>query len=436
LDIETGNQKLVIEDFYGKFTAYPFEERAAFTSDDPILDIVWENSWRTLRLTSGEAFRDPYYEQLQYIGDTRIEALISIYVSGDDRLMRNAIEQFDDSRLPCGLTQSRYPSYIYQIIPPYSLIWIDMLHDYYMYRNDPEFLKPFLPGMRDVLSWFERRIDSTGMLGGLEWWNFTDWSEGFQNGIPPGADDGNSACISLQYVYSLQFAERLFSHFGWEHESQKCAEISDNVIDAVYSACYDSDRGMIAETPGKKVFSQHSNIFAILTDAVPEDRQRELMQKILEEPGLIRCTLYFKFYLFRALQKCGMGQEYLDQLGPWKNMIDMGLSTFAETDVNPRSECHAWSASPNFDLLHLVAGIQPAEPGFRSVTIAPNFGDLEFVRASMPHPAGDIKVDVRRLPGNGIEGQVVLPDGLTGRFVWGDTTVELKSGPGKIRIGS
>ena len=35
---------------------------------------------------------------------------------------------------------------------------------------------------------------------------FTDWAVGFDNGIPPGADDGHSACVSLQYVYAIQKA--------------------------------------------------------------------------------------------------------------------------------------------------------------------------------------------------------------------------------------
>ncbi len=78
--------------------------------------------------------------------------MVSIYVSGDDRLMRKAIKQFDDSIIPEGLTQSRYPLYIKQIIPPYSLFWIDMIYDYLMYRNDPDFLKQFLLGIKSILA--------------------------------------------------------------------------------------------------------------------------------------------------------------------------------------------------------------------------------------------------------------------------------------------
>ncbi len=106
------------------------------------------------------------------------------------------------------------------------------------------------------------------------------------------------------------------------------------------------------------------------------------MEKILKKKDLIQCTIYFKFYLFRALQKVGMGDKYLELLGPWESMLENGMTTFGETDVNPRSECHGWSASPCFDLLHTVAGIYPGKPGFESVIIQPNLGELQSIEVS------------------------------------------------------
>jgi len=41
-----------------------------------------------------------------------------------------------------------------------------MINDYWTLRNDPEFIKSFLPGIENVLGWFTRRIDKeTGLLG-------------------------------------------------------------------------------------------------------------------------------------------------------------------------------------------------------------------------------------------------------------------------------
>ncbi len=85
-----------LESLKASFTAYPFNERASFNAGAPDLDKIWEISWRTARLDAHETYMDtPYYEQLQYIGDTRIQALISYAVAGDDRLARQALQAFD-----------------------------------------------------------------------------------------------------------------------------------------------------------------------------------------------------------------------------------------------------------------------------------------------------------------------------------------------------
>ncbi|MEN8193665.1 MAG: alpha-L-rhamnosidase N-terminal domain-containing protein, partial [Bacteroidota bacterium] len=433
IDIETKEEELTLEDFKYEFSAYPFEEKASFQSDNPFLSKMWEVAWRTVRNGAGEMFQDsPYYEQLQYIGDTRLESLISIYVSGDDRLMRKAIKVFDESRMPNGLTQSRYPSYINQVIPTYSLIWISMLHDYYIYRNDPQYIEQFIPGMRNVLEWFESKIDSTGMPTNLRWWNFTDWVSEFPNGIPPGADDGYSANVSLQLVYAMDKASELFQYFGWQSEAEKYFQLSLKIKEAVYDNCYDNSKEMFAETPDKGMFTQHTNIIAILSDVVNEESQKQLIKKILYEEDVIHTSIYFKFYLFRALQKTGMGDEFFNQLSPWKNMIDLGLTTFAETDVNPRSDCHAWSATPCFDLLHLVAGIYPTKPGFEEINIEPNFGKLSEIKAEMPHPNGMIKVDLKRSK-NVVTGEISLPESIDGNFIWKGKTIKLESGKQRIK---
>ena len=155
------------------------------------------------------------------------------------------------------------------------------------------------------------------------------------------------------------------------------------------------------------------------------------MNKILGEKDLIQSTLYFKFYLFRALQKAGMGDKYLDLLGPWKSMLANGMSTFGETDINPRSECHGWSASPDFDFLHTVAGIYPDRPGFRTVTIAPNFGYLNFMKVDFPHPDGMISINLKKEMQK-VTGSILMPAKITGKFIWRGKTIQLKSGENKI----
>ena len=222
VEIETADQPLRIHDLHGIFTAYPFELRARFDSDLPWLADMWTINWRGARLCAFETYFDtPYYEQLQYVGDTRIQALISLYMTSDDRLVRQALSHFDLSRIPEGITASRYPSSLGQYIPTFSLLWIAMVHDYWMHRDDPEFVRGFLPGVRSVVGWFERRIDASGLVGPIPWWPYVDWAPEWPAGVPPQGRDGHSTMISLQFVYALERAAALEEALGQSAEAAR-----------------------------------------------------------------------------------------------------------------------------------------------------------------------------------------------------------------------
>lgn len=430
LEIQTAGEPLTLHDFQGRFTAYPFKQKASFTSSDPWLKNIWDVGWRTARLCAHETYVDcPYYEQLQYVGDTRIQALISLHVAGDDRLVRNALILYDHSRLPEGITQSRYPTDFAQMIPPFALYWVDMVHDYHTYRDDPAFVKQFLPGIQSVLGWYERHLDRNNLLSQMGWWNFVDWAPQFDRGVPKGAeDDQGTAIITLQYVYALDRAADLFKTFDNQSASQEYRNRADALRRAVYKKCYDAKRRLFADTPAKREFSQHANVMAILTDAIPVDQQRGLMERILTDQSLIQCTIYYKFYLMNALKKAGLGDRYLEHLGIWKTMLSEGLTTFAETDKNTRSDCHAWSSSPMIEFLATVCGIEPAEAGFKSVKIEPHLGSLKAATGRMPHPLGDIEVKLVRQGDKGIVADITLPRGVAGYFVWKGAKIRLKSG--------
>ena len=148
---------------------------------------------------------------------------------------------------------------------------------------------------------------------------------------------------------------------------------------------------------------------------------------VIREKNLIQTTFYFKFYLFAALQHCGLGETFISQLNPWRRFIELGLSTFPEDDSErPRSDCHPWSASPCYYLLCLTAGIRPAEPGFTSVIISPHFAELRNIHAVYPHPSGDIVVELTKK--EKVRGSITLPDNLDGIFEWQEKTIALNPG--------
>lgn len=441
LEIETRDEPLTVNRFTSEYTAYPLKENAVFDSDQAVLKQIWNVGWRTARLCANETYFDcPYYEQLQYVGDTRIQSLISLYVSGDDRLVRNAIRNINESQFSEGLTRSRYPSSNPQVIPPFSLYWVDMVNDYWMLRDDPEFIKSFLPGIENVLGWFMKRIDrETGMLGKVEYWNFVDWAvewpwnnELRYGGVPQGGmEEGNSSIISMQFAYAAQRAAELFRFYGQPAKAEKYAGTADRIIKAVYDNCWDESHGYLADTPAKKEFSMHAQIFGVLTNIIPENQQREFVKHFMNDKSLIQPTMYFRFYLAQALKKTSLADLYLETLGLWKDMLQKGLTTFAENPDPARSDCHAWSASPNYDFLATVVGIRPGMPGFKTVVIEPALGTLDFIKGQMPHPAGDIIFNLKRTARQGISGEIILPEGVDGQFIWNGKSISLK---GKTNI--
>jgi hypothetical protein len=85
-------------------------------------------------------------------------------------------------------------------------------------------------------------------------------------------------------------------------------------------------------------------------------------------------------------------EEMIDTIrNYWGKQTDAGATTFWEMyhDGAPRltrSHCHGWSAAPTYFLSQQVLGVQPLEPGYAKVRIAPQIGTLKWVRGRVPTP--------------------------------------------------
>ena len=62
--------------------------------------------------------------------------------------------------------------------------------------------------------------------------------------------------------------------------------------------------------------------------------------------------------------------------------------------------------------------MQPDGVGFAKVRVAPQPGGLAWYRSTTPTPRGQVLQNLKFSPDGGVRGAVVLPDGLSGVFVW------------------
>ncbi|MCB0637629.1 MAG: alpha-L-rhamnosidase N-terminal domain-containing protein, partial [Lewinella sp.] len=252
VDIQTEDEPLVIEDVYGTFTGYPFEMKARLQSDQQELSAILEIGWRTARLCAVDTYMDcPYYERLQYVGDTRIQHFVSFYNSGDDRLIKNALNLLDYSRQPDGYTLSRYPDRQNQVIPTYSLWYVSMLYDYMMYGADQDFVRDKLMGSRQVLNYFITYLDADGSLKNVPGWNFTDWVPEWRFGQAPMAEDGSSAALDLQMLHALQAGIALEQTLGRPEFVRLYAAIADQLTHTIREKYWNDTRQLFADTPDR-----------------------------------------------------------------------------------------------------------------------------------------------------------------------------------------
>jgi alpha-L-rhamnosidase len=123
ITVQTAADPLVLDSFVLSETRYPLEMESAFSSSDPELDADTPLLVRGEQMCAHETYVDcPYFEQMQYLGDARIEARTQYIMSRDDRLSRKALYMIAASRHASGLTEARYPVREPQFIPWFSLL--------------------------------------------------------------------------------------------------------------------------------------------------------------------------------------------------------------------------------------------------------------------------------------------------------------------------
>jgi hypothetical protein len=435
IDLDTGDEPLTWEDVSAVAVGYPFDLRAKVRMPEPQVDTLLEVGWRTARLCAMDTYMDcPYWEQLQYIGDTRIQALVTLYNTGDDQLVKHALDLMDMSRQPEGVTLSRYPTNLKQIIGPFSLWYVGMLHDYLRYGSDREFLRNKLAGMRQVLNYFHGYQDTDGSLRHLPNWSYTDWVKEWPRGVPPLDGRGHSAVLDLQLLLAYRSAQALEEELGMNAFAELYRQRAEQLGNTILKKYWNGERSLLADNADHATFSQHASSLAILAGLVPEDKLATVGQRIMGDESLTPASIYFRYYVHRALVRAGMGDDYLSWLDVWRENLSLGLTTWAEQPdpVTSRSDCHAWGSSPNIEVYRTILGIDSASPFFRTVRIEPHLGNRRQVSGRMPHPDGMISVSYDLEETN--RATIELPAGITGTFVWRGKELPLKDGRNSIGL--
>ncbi|MDI4647925.1 alpha-L-rhamnosidase C-terminal domain-containing protein [Cohnella hashimotonis] len=432
LVVEVAETPLTLCSIDYRDTGYPLEIKASFACSDETFAPMWDISIRTLRRCMFETYIDcPYYERLQYIMDTRLQALFTYRIGGDDRLARKAIDDFHKSMLPNGMLQSRFPSNEAQVIPGFALHWVMMVHDHYAYWGDASLVRRYRPTIDAVLDWFERSVTDTGLAGPAPsgYWSYVDWVREWEEskGVPAPGQSLPLTVYNFMYANALQQAALLNEATGRTDTGKEYRIRASRTIDAVKRHCWSQERALFQDAPSLDQYSQHAQLWAILANAVEGKEAVRLAESMLDENSLAKVSYAMAFFLFRAASAAGIYDRTVGMWDLWREQIGLGLTTWLEDPVSQRSDCHGWGASPLYECTGEWLGVKPGAPGYERILIQPRIGSLTWAKGGVSTPHGVVNVawelDERsgkfRLRASGLRGkptEIRLPDGTKRLF--------------------
>ena len=437
--VSTAEEPLELVSLALEDSHYPVGSLGSFsTADDPTLDGVLAISRRAVEMCAHEMLMDcPFYEQMMYGGDARLQMLILLVLGGAEPLVRRCIDFYAFAQRDDGMVPMVYPSRGAKESASYALCWALMFGDYARWHRNEAWLRARLGSLAHLMETLDASRNADGLLENLPGWNFIDWvaepKEWYRGDAPDGRlGKGANAPNNLFYSLALKGVIDVSRALGRYTESRAYEDRKLALDAAIRKAFWDEARGAVADTRAHDTFSEHAQCLAILADALPADEAKRAARTLVDDPDLSRTTVYFSHYLFEAYLKCGFGDRILKKLDLWRDFVKTGLKTPLESPsptLNARSDCHAWGSHPIYNLITGVAGIRPGSPFFRTVRVTPAPGGLTNLKASCAHPDGVVKVDLRFADG-AASGIVETP--VPGSFSYGGKSVPLIRGRNEI----
>jgi alpha-L-rhamnosidase len=434
---------------------YPREGNAHFECDDPALNKIWRVGARTLELCATDAFIDcPGREQRAWLGDSYIHALLTYTTNTDWRLVRRHLRICAHSRRRDGLlamVAAGDASAVSTTIPDYSLHWIRTLARYFEYSADVDTVRELIPTAVEILGAFERYRAADGLIRRLPGWTFIDWAM---------IDKSDAtAAIDALYAAALDDFAALASAASLEPHIADDAQRRAAQTRTAFELYWDESRGVYVDAADangrRRRVSQQTNAAAIVGGCAPRERWPRMLAYILDdsrivitptisdnmmayvqqrmnpadhqrfdaERDVVAAQPFFSHFLHDAIVRAGRRDLIPARCMKWWPQIERGDTVFEEywdARSGTGSRCHAWSATPTFDLTAHVLGVRPTAPAFATVEIAPLFGRLRHLEGRVPTPNGMIEVILDRERG----GEIALPNGVVANLRFDDAALK------------
>ena len=404
-------------------THYPTPTCAAMTTSDEDLDLVMRVCEHSLKYCRQMMHLDSpcHNEPLACTGDYYVEMSMTAMSFGDLRLA-----EFDVARTADILLHKDGRMFH----TSYSLIWVQMLYDAYLYTGHKELLTYCREALVLLLERFHSYLGENGILESPPDYMFVDWLtvDGISLHHPPKAL--GQTFLNMFYYGALQTAEKVFDALGDAAWAQKCSCRAAALRAGINACLYDPERDLYFEglnTPSpehlvkrywmpqnieKRYYRCHSNLLAALF-GVYEGDCAALLSRTLEDASLGVFQPYFAHFVLEAVRRCGLRETYsLRLLEDWKEPIrscPKGLPEgFHKQNDYGFDRSHAWAGTPRYALPMALSGLEILEPGYKRIRLNPTLLGLARAKVEIPTPYGNIRIEMEE----GEEPIITIPDGI------------------------
>lgn len=410
---------LCIKSFAMQFCHYPTEHDGTFECSNETLNKAYLLGKHALKICRQTIELDSpmHQENLGCVGDYYIASLMNWFTYGDAALVRLDLVRIGDY---IEMTDG------YMFHTSFSMIWILMLWDYYLYSGDASIFAEVKNALIHLLERFDRYCDERGIIVSPDSYMFLDWLEA--DGISlhhPPACLGQAALNSF-YHGGLDAAIKIFTLLN-EADLISLYDSRKNKLKASFNMLfYDNEKGLyfdglnesyeekawIPKNTVKRYFSWHTNTLAVLFDLAPNEKQAEIMERILADSSLINPQPYFMHFVLEAIYKTGLFEKHgISQLMRWRDMTSFpkGLQEgWYDMSGYGFDYSHVWGGTPTYQLPSKLSGLEILDAGFKKIRLTPRLFGLEEANISIPTPYGYIKLRLQKNHTPEIE----IPEGI------------------------
>lgn len=418
-----GAKPVTVSDIHAISTHYPDKDESFLVTSDERINKLYEVGKHTLQICRQTLHLDSpkHCEPLICPGDYMIESLMAYMTFGDGRLTRfDVVRIADIIRKQDGI----------MFHPTYSMFWMQMLYDYYIFTGDKSLLSECDDAIIILMNRFHGYLGENGLLEKSPSYMFVDWIgvDGYSLHHPPKALGQTVLCAC--YHNGLGLCEKIYRELGNTEASEIYKERAEALKAAIYSQLYVSGKGLfkdglnspnlipegewLPENTDKVYFSKQANIMAVLYGLCENEiQEKEILHRVITDDTLTDIQPYFAHFLLDAVVKTGTFDKYgMDIISRWFPMIEDSPKGLAEGWISPPSyifdHSHAWGGTPVYQLPRNLLGLEIIEPGFKKIAIKPNLFGLDFADVQIPTPYGSIRVMQRK----GEEPFISVPAGV------------------------